>query len=66
MERNAAPEPNPASRPVGTVVGPWRVEGWAGLVYRAVRVGCEEEGPVALKLAVHPEDPRFEREVRLP
>ncbi|HEX8701883.1 MAG TPA: serine/threonine-protein kinase, partial [Myxococcaceae bacterium] len=70
MKRNAALELNPASLPVGTVVGPWRVEGWAGrgsygAVYRAVRVGREEAGSVALKLAVHPEDPRFEREVNL-
>ena len=70
MKRNAVPGLDPVSLPVGTVVGPWRVEGWAGrgsygVVYRAVRVGQEEGGLVALKLAMHPEDPRFEREVTL-
>lgn len=70
MKKNAVPELDPVSLPVGAVVGPWRVEGWAGrgsygVVYRAVRVGQEEAGLVALKLAMHPEDPRFEREVTL-
>lgn len=70
MKRNTAAGLDPVSLPVGTVVGPWRVEGWAGrgsygVVYRAVRVGQEEAGPVALKLAMDPEDPRFEREVTL-
>ena len=70
MERPSAPELDPAALPAGTVVGPWRVDGWGGrgtygAVYRAVRVGHEEEGHVALKLAVRPEDPRFEREARL-
>jgi serine/threonine protein kinase len=36
-----------------------------GTVYRAVRHEQEHAGPVALKLAVYPEDPRFEREVEL-
>jgi serine/threonine protein kinase len=70
MQRPGAPELESTSFPVGTVVGPWRVEGWGGrgaygAVYRAVRIGREEAGVVALKLAVHPEDPRFEREVKL-
>ncbi|MDY7233185.1 serine/threonine protein kinase [Hyalangium rubrum] len=70
MERSAVPELDPASLPMGTQVGPWRLEGWGGrgtygVVYRAVRVGREEAGCVALKLALHPEDPRFEREVKL-
>jgi hypothetical protein len=34
-------------------------------VYRAVRIGEEQAGPVALKVALHPDDPRFEREVTL-
>ncbi|WP_407737883.1 serine/threonine-protein kinase [Hyalangium sp.] len=51
-------------------VGPWRVVAWAGqgiqgAVYQAVRVGQEQVGPVALKLAVYPRDPRFAREVTL-
>ncbi|MDY7227147.1 serine/threonine-protein kinase [Hyalangium rubrum] len=54
----------------GTQVGDWRVEarqgeGTYGVVYRAVRVGQEDSGPVALKLAVYPWDPRFAREVGL-
>ncbi len=56
--------------PLGTQVGPWRVEAWAGggvhgAVYRAVRVGDEQAGPVALKLALLPRDPRFAREAHL-
>jgi len=63
-------ERDPASLPTGTRVGPWRVVGWRGrgsygAVYRAVREGREEAGPVALKLALQPGDPRFEREARL-
>ncbi|HYH95057.1 protein kinase domain-containing protein, partial [Hyalangium sp.] len=51
-------------------VGPWRVEGWAGrgvygAVYQAVPAGAEHAIPVALKLALHPADPRFAREVEL-
>ncbi|MDY7226218.1 hypothetical protein [Hyalangium rubrum] len=70
MKRAAAPELDPASLPAGTRIGPWRVEGWGGcgtygVVYRAVYVGNEEAGCVALKLALEPEDPLFEREVKL-
>ena len=70
MKRNALPARDPAALPTGARVGPWRVVGWRGrgsygAVYRAVREGREEEGPVALKLALQPEDPRFEREARL-
>ncbi len=36
-----------------------------GVVYRAVRVGQESAGPVALKMALYPWDPRFMREVGL-
>nr|WP_245768791.1 serine/threonine-protein kinase [Stigmatella aurantiaca] len=64
------PELNPAALPAGTQVERWRVVGFRGrgaygAVYRAERVGHEEAGPVALKLALHPRDPRFEREVAL-
>jgi serine/threonine protein kinase len=63
-------EMDPQALPLGTRIGPWRVVGFGdrgvfGIVYRAVRVGREAEGPVALKLAVYPRDPRFEREVWL-
>jgi hypothetical protein len=56
--------------PPGTVVGNWRVEAWAGrgvygTVYRAVPLHAGRASPVALKLALHPEDPRFAREVHL-
>jgi serine/threonine protein kinase len=70
MQRTATLGEDPAALPVGTVVGPWRVERWGGrgsfgAVYPTVRVGREESGAVALKLAVYPEDPRFDREVKL-
>ncbi len=60
---------NPARLPLGTRVGPWRVLerrglGAYGAVYRALgaQAPC---GPVALKLALHPRDERFAREVEL-
>ncbi|MDY7226310.1 serine/threonine protein kinase [Hyalangium rubrum] len=61
---------HPARLPVGTEVGPWRVlgssaQGTYGAVYRAVRVGEEGAKPVALKLALLPWDPRFQREAVL-
>jgi serine/threonine protein kinase len=61
---------HPALLPPGTPIGPWRVVDWAGqgvhgAVYRAVRVGLERLPPVALKLALIPEHPRFEREREL-
>jgi serine/threonine protein kinase len=51
-------------------VGPWRVVDWVGqgvhgAVYRAVRIGQERLPPVALKLALLPDHPRFEREREL-
>jgi serine/threonine protein kinase len=54
----------------GTQVGSWRVvsqhgDGSYGVVYRVVRVGQEDAGPFALKVAKHPLDPRFEREWEL-
>jgi hypothetical protein len=56
--------------PPGTVVEDWRVVGCRGhgaygIVYRAVRVGHEAVGEVALKVALYPWDPRFMREVGL-
>jgi serine/threonine protein kinase len=56
--------------PPGTVLGNWRVEGWAGrgvygTVYRAVSLHAGHAFPGALKLALHAEDPRFAREVQL-
>ncbi|HYI02816.1 serine/threonine-protein kinase [Hyalangium sp.] len=67
MDRPSAPALHPARLPPGTQVGPWRVEGWAGCgiygaVYRAVPDATEHATPVALKLALHPGDPRFARE----
>jgi serine/threonine protein kinase len=43
----------------------WAGQGIHGAVYRAVRTGDEQAPPVALKLALLPEDPRFAREVEL-
>jgi hypothetical protein len=56
--------------PLGTKVGSWRVygirgQGTYGTVYSAVSQQREHSGPAALKLAVHPGDLRFEREVEL-
>ena len=71
MDRPSPPVPHPVMLPLGTVMGDWRVEAWAGrgvygTVYRAVSLlpGAEAR-PVALKLASHPGDPRFEREAEL-
>jgi predicted Ser/Thr protein kinase len=60
----------PDSLRPGDLVGPWRVEGYAGrgsygVVYRARLAGHPNSEPVALKLAVFPSDPRFHREVEL-
>ena len=57
------PSLHPALLAPGTLVGPWRVLDWVsrgvnGAVYRAVRIGQEHVPPVALKLALLPEDPR--------
>jgi serine/threonine protein kinase len=54
----------------GTLVGPWLVQerldwGNYGVVCRAQRAGHPESPPVALKMARHPRDPRFEREGRV-
>src|SRR5687768_16413380 len=63
-------EAEPTALPPGTRVGAWRVEGirgWGtfGTVYRATAEHGSPANPVALKLAVCPEDARFEREVEL-
>ncbi|HLL03306.1 MAG TPA: protein kinase [Myxococcaceae bacterium] len=51
-------------------MGNWRVEafqgqGTYGAVYRAVPVGQESAGPVAIKMSVNPWDARFIREAEL-
>jgi eukaryotic-like serine/threonine-protein kinase len=52
------------------LIGAWRLmarsgQGAYGIVYRAEHVRQDPLGPFALKLAIHPEDPRFEREAEL-
>jgi hypothetical protein len=54
----------------GDLVGPWRIEGYAGrgsygVVFRARRAGHPSSRPVALKVAQCADDPRFGREVGL-
>jgi serine/threonine protein kinase len=68
MKSPHVPALHPAMLLPGTEVGSWRVVAWAGqgghgAVYQAVRIGQEQAGPVALKLAMLPEDPRLAREV---
>ncbi|WP_224373046.1 serine/threonine protein kinase [Hyalangium versicolor] len=63
-------EVDPLSLPPGMQLGPWRILAWTGrgaygTLYRVHRIGHEEAGPFALKLAVSPEDDRFEREAWL-
>ncbi|WP_224244427.1 serine/threonine-protein kinase [Hyalangium gracile] len=63
-------ELTPDSLRLGSLVGPWRVEGYAGrgtygVVYKARRAGHPGSAPVALKLALFAFDPRFLREVEL-
>ncbi|HLL05143.1 MAG TPA: serine/threonine-protein kinase [Myxococcaceae bacterium] len=63
-------ENNPLSLPAGTQVGAWRLLGFQGrgvygTVYSAVSTRHPHAKPVALKLAIYPEDPRFEREAEL-
>jgi serine/threonine protein kinase len=65
MERGRMADP--AALPPGTQVGSWRIMGQQGsgsygIVYRVERVGQEEAGPFALKVARRLLDPRFERE----
>ena len=67
MSLEDVPQLHPALLPPGTPVGPWRVLDWVsrgvnGAVYRVVRIGQELLPPAALKLALLPDDPRFQRE----
>lgn len=60
--------PTPDTLKPGDLVGPWRIEGNAGrgsygAVYKARRAGHPSSVPVALKVAMFPNDPRFVREV---
>jgi hypothetical protein len=62
--------PSPESLRPGSLVGPWRIEGYAGrgsygLVFRARLAAQPHAPPVALKVAVFPGDPRFMREATL-
>jgi serine/threonine protein kinase len=64
------PEVNPTALPNGTRVGSWRVSGYRGrgvygTVYSVLPEHGSLDGPAALKLAVHPADSRFQREVEL-
>jgi predicted Ser/Thr protein kinase len=68
--KRAVPPVDPLSLPVGTQVGAWRVVGWGGrgsngTLYRVEKVGQEEQGPFALKLASTAGDERFAREAWL-
>jgi serine/threonine protein kinase len=61
---------SPNNLPPGTEVGPWRVlelrgRGAYGAVYRVQRTDPVGAATYALKLALRPVDPRFEREVEL-
>ena len=65
-----ASEERPTALSLGPKVGAWRLShlyghGTFGFVYRAFAEDGAHVGPVALKLAVHPADARFEREVEL-
>jgi hypothetical protein len=58
----------PDSLRPGHLVGPWRVEGYGGrgtygVVYKARRAGHPGSLPVAIKMALFPDDVRFGREV---
>ncbi|MDC0710951.1 protein kinase [Stigmatella sp. ncwal1] len=64
------PPPEPSRLPPGTEVGSWRVleltgHGTYGVVYRVEPLGHIRAQPLALKLALHRADPRFEREAEL-
>jgi serine/threonine protein kinase len=54
----------------GSLVGPWRIERWVGrgtygVVFQATRAGHPLSEPVALKIAIFADDPRFDREAEL-
>jgi hypothetical protein len=62
--------PTPDSLRPGSIVGPWRIEGYAGRgsygrVFRARLAGHPDSPLVALKVAVFAYDPRFVREAAL-
>jgi eukaryotic-like serine/threonine-protein kinase len=64
------PPSSPDSLKPGSLVGPWRIEGYAdrgsyGLVFRARLASLPHSPPAALKLAVFPGAPRFLREATL-
>jgi predicted Ser/Thr protein kinase len=68
--RQMTDRPTPDWLRPGDLVGPWRIEGYAGrgsygVVFRARRAGHPSSRPVALKVAQRADDPRFEREVGL-
>jgi len=70
MSNEHPPDAHLPRLPPGLQVGDWRIVerhayGSFGVIYRAVRVGQEDAGPVALKLSVYPWDPRFAREAEL-
>jgi eukaryotic-like serine/threonine-protein kinase len=70
MPPEHSPEDEALCLAPGTRVGAWQVVerqgyGGFGIVYRAVRVGQEHAGSVALKLARHPWEWRFARETEL-
>jgi eukaryotic-like serine/threonine-protein kinase len=61
---------DPGALPPGTRLGPWQAARWHrrggnGTVYQALKSGQEGAEPVALKLALYPEDKRFGREAGL-
>jgi eukaryotic-like serine/threonine-protein kinase len=61
---------HPTSLGPGSLVGPWRLlalvaQGTQGVVFRAERAAAPEAGPVALKVAIQPGDPRFALEIEL-
>ncbi|MDC0707688.1 serine/threonine-protein kinase [Stigmatella sp. ncwal1] len=69
-KKNPLLEVDPLCLPMGMRVGHWRIQGWRGrgaygTLYRVEREGREGSGSFALKLAIAPEDPRFEREALL-
>lgn len=61
---------HPTTLPPGSIVGSWRLlalasQGSFGAVFRAESTTAPESGPVALKFALQPGDPRFALEAAL-